>query len=200
MIQEHWLLLPEHLGALNNISNEFLSIGVSGMDSGELLTGCPYGGCGILYRKLLSPFISRLNCCSNRFCAVNLTLPTSNPDCSQSILLVNVYLPTDYGTVVTNNAFLDCLGELDGFISAQPFDNIICGDFNVDFSRNSHQLVDFMNTHNLVRADSSTNIQFTYRRDDLSVTSWPDHVLTLPHCLSQIPGVSCLDDADNIYP
>ena len=125
------------------------------MDSGELLTGHPYGGCGILYRKLLSPFISRHNC-SNRFCAA---LPTSNPDSSQSIILVNVYLPTDYGTVVTNNAFLGCLGELDGFISTQPFDNIIiCGNFNVDFSRNSHnchQLVDFMNTHNLVRADTS---------------------------------------------
>ena len=41
LIQEHWLL-SEHLGALNSVSNDFLSIGVSGMDSGELLTGRPY--------------------------------------------------------------------------------------------------------------------------------------------------------------
>ena len=67
------------------------------------------------------------------FCAVNLTLPTSNCDCSQSILLVNVYLPTDYGTIVTNNVFRDCLGELGDFISAQPFDNniIICGNLTL---------------------------------------------------------------------
>ena len=47
LIQEHWLL-TEHRGALN-LSDDFLSVGVSGMDSHELILGHPYGGCGILY-------------------------------------------------------------------------------------------------------------------------------------------------------
>ena len=167
----------------------------------ENFFGRPYGGCGIIYHKSLAPIISRLNCCSNRFCAVNLTLPDTNTDCPQSTLLVNVYFPTDYGTPDSDAAFLECLGELDGFISAQPYDNlIICGDFNVDFSRSTHNsihLLDFMTDHNLVRADSSSNIQFTYRRDDHSASSWPDHVLTLRHQLPLIQGVSCLDSVEN---
>ena len=111
-------------------------------------------------------------------------------------LLTSIYQLINYGTIETNTAFLDCLGELDGFISAQPFDNvIICGDFNVEFScntHNSHQLVDFMNTHNLVRADTSTNIQFTYRRDDLSVTSWPDHTMYLLFLTACLRYKGCL--------
>ena len=51
-IQEHWLY-RDHLEALN-ISEDFLSVGVSGMDSSEILLGRPFGGSGILYRKSLS--------------------------------------------------------------------------------------------------------------------------------------------------
>ena len=54
LIQEHWLL-TEHLGALDIlVSDEFISIGISGMDSSNLLPGRPYGGCAILCRKSFS--------------------------------------------------------------------------------------------------------------------------------------------------
>ena len=46
LIQEHWLLC-ENLDSLI-ISDDFLSVGVSGMDSSILLTGRPFGGCSIL--------------------------------------------------------------------------------------------------------------------------------------------------------
>ena len=49
LIQEHWLL-PDHLGALN-ISDDFLSFGISGIDNSDLLLGRPYGGCAILFAK-----------------------------------------------------------------------------------------------------------------------------------------------------
>ena len=121
---------------------------------------------------------------------------TSHTNHSLSTLPINVYLPTDYGTPESNAAYLDCLCELDGFISAQSFDNvIICGDFNVDFSRNNHNtscLTDFMDEYNLVRADTSPHIQLTYRKDDFSASSWPDHVLTLRHNVSN-SGATCLD-------
>ena len=56
----------------------------------------------------------------------------------------------------------------------QSFDNniIIGGDFNVDLSRDNHNhnlLLNFMLQNNLARADSSSNIQLTYRTDDHSV-------------------------------
>ena len=161
-IQEHWLL-PEHLGALD-ISDDFISIGVSGMDSSELLAGRPYGGCGILYRKSLSQSISRLRCCSKRFCALTLTLTNPITSSTFNTLLFNVYLPTDYNTCGSNNAFLETVAELDGFISSQLYDNIIiCGDFNVDFSRGGHNfrhLDSFMCEHGLVSADRNSSIKY----------------------------------------
>ena len=61
LIQEHWIL-SEHLGAID-ISDEFISLAVSGMDSSDLHLGRPYGGCAILYCKSLSSSIRMLKCC-----------------------------------------------------------------------------------------------------------------------------------------
>ena len=54
------------------ISPNFISVGVSGVDHGNFLVGRPYGGCSILYRKSLSSFITPIHSCSNQFCAVKL--------------------------------------------------------------------------------------------------------------------------------
>ena len=61
-IQEHWLL-RNHLNKVSDISPDFLATGVSGVDDSSLLLGRPYGGCAILYRKSLSPFITSLDSC-----------------------------------------------------------------------------------------------------------------------------------------
>ena len=55
-IQEHWLH-TDQLHKLNAFNSDFLSVAVSGMDSGSLLCGRPYGGCSVLYRKSLSSCI-----------------------------------------------------------------------------------------------------------------------------------------------
>ena len=165
------------------------------MDNSELILGRPFGRCGILYRKSLAPY--RIKCNSKRFCARYFSLCSpGNPHLNT--LLINVYLPTDYGTNDSNNAYLESLCE---FISTHPFDNlIICRDFNVDFSRNSHNcrhLNLFMQNLNLVCPDLSSNIKYTFRRDDLASFSWPDHVLTLGHHQHLIKGVPSIDDVDN---
>ncbi len=84
-LQEHWLL-HEHLFNLN-INSEFLSHGVSGMDSSEILVGRPYGGCAILYKKSLCSNISMVPCNARRFCAVKFT---SSSGC---IVLFHLCLP-----------------------------------------------------------------------------------------------------------
>ena len=128
-IQEH-LLLTEHLSALNSVKSEFISVGVSGMDSGTLLCGRPYGGCGILYRKSLIPCVKTLSTGSNCFCAIKLS-----DSLGSSFLLICVYLPTDFQPSSFTD-YLNALGELEGFIDSQSFDHIlISGDFNVDFDR-----------------------------------------------------------------
>ena len=188
--------MSEHLQSLN-ISEDFLSVGVSGVDSTELLRGRPYGGCGILYRKSLAPHITRINSNSKRFCALSISKHTS----TFITFLINVYLPTDYGTSDSNQAFLDSITELKGFISAQSFDNlIICGDFNVDFSRHSYNrtnLEQLMSSTNLVRTDNVHNVHFTYRKDDHSCVSWPDHVLTSKHHSHLVKDVACTDEVSN---
>ena len=50
-----------------------------------------------------------------------------------------------------------------------------------------------MRTYNLVCADLSCNIKYTYRRDDYTSFSWPDHILTL-HLIKHI---TCTNDVAN---
>ena len=146
LIQEHWLL-RENLDCLI-ISDDFLSVGVSGMDSSILLSGRPFGGCGILYRKSLSSVVRRLFTDSKRLCAISIPFV---------ILLICVYLPTDNSTAASHSAFSESLCELHGLILAEHFDNIIiAGDFNVDFSRpgpNCSNLSTFMLSKNLISVD-----------------------------------------------
>ena len=112
-----------------------------------------------------------------------------------------MYFPADYGTSDSNNEFLDTIAELEGFLSSHEYDNvIICGDFNVDFCRPGHNhdhLMSFMRDYNLICADLNSSIKYTYRRDDCSVFSWPDHVLTLAHHAQSITRVSTLESVDN---
>ena len=60
-----------HLYKINDISSDFCSTSVSGMDPCSLLIGRPFGGCSILYRKSLLSSISPVVTNSNGFCAVN---------------------------------------------------------------------------------------------------------------------------------
>ena len=63
-LQEHWLL-DDYLNDVREISSDFTSVGVSGVNSCDLLShGRPYGGCSILYCKSLSTSISFVDSCS----------------------------------------------------------------------------------------------------------------------------------------
>ncbi len=69
LIQEHWLF-DENLHC-QHLDPDFLFHGVSGMDSGTLLRGRPFGGCGNLHRKSLSDSVSIIKFPSKRFCAIS---------------------------------------------------------------------------------------------------------------------------------
>ena len=195
MIQEHWLF-KEQLQSLN-ICDEFSSTAVSGMVSTEFVAGRPFGGCATLYRKSLSKFITTIILFSKRFCAISLTCS------SMSILLICVYLPTNYGSSQSHDLYLEVLGELKGFIEAQVFDKVIvAGDFNVDFNHPSitcAYLQALMNDLQLCAVDllPCYNIHFTYERDDGLAHSWPDHVLTNCHCVDNISSIMCIHSPDN---
>ena len=160
LIQEH-SLLNEELHCLY-IDNEFLLCGVSGMDSSVLLHRCLFGGCAILFRKSLVGSVSMVRTDSNHFCTLMLT----NSHGSR-ILLINVYLLTDYGTSDLHSNYLHSLSEL-GFIDTQSFDHlVIAGDINADFSRQGlhvQVLKSFMGDNDLLAADLAyqQSVQYTY--------------------------------------
>ena len=138
---------------------------------------------------------------SQRLCAISLTLHNSLDNSSFAILFVCVYFPTDYSNVASHTAFAESIGELDGIISAENFDDIIiAGDFNTDLSRpgsNFTTLTSFMSSHKLVCVDKLYNINFTYRKDDFSCFSSPDHILTYSNFSNLIDSVFTLDPVEN---
>lgn len=127
MFNSRTLALIDHLNQLN-FNPDFLSVGVSGMDSSIVLHVCPFSGCAILFRKSL---ISSFTMLSKRFCAVQLS-----DQSGYTVLLICVYLPTEYATSSSRDDFLYAIAELEGFINSQPFNSLlVAGDFNVGFAR-----------------------------------------------------------------
>ena len=171
-IQEHWLF-DSQLGLLN-FSPEFSSFGVSGMDD-SILLGRPYGGCAIIYRKSLAPYVSHLPFPSKRFCALKISFNDI------SFLCICVYFPTDYHDIHSRDAFVQLLGEIEGFIDSVSFDHLVIGgDFNVDFSVPSTRtscLSDFVSDKALVCVDQlpASSIEYTYFSDANNSISWLDH-------------------------
>ena len=117
------------------------------------------------------------------------------------VLLVCVYLPTDYCNTTSQLAFSESLCELDGLLSAEHFDSIIiAGDFNVDFTRsgpNCSNLSALMSSNNLVSVDQMYTINYTYHKDDFSCFSSPDHILTSSNYSHLIDDVFAHDSAEN---
>ena len=113
---------------------------VSAMGScDQVLKGRPYGGSAIIYWANLASVISVCATHSDCFCAVIFDLP-----CGKKLLVISVYLPTDYGMSAGVHSFLHCLNELTGFVSAKRCDYLqIAGDLNVDFSRLHRQRTRF---------------------------------------------------------
>ena len=146
----------------------------------------PFGGCGIILRKSLIS-IQVIKFPSKHFCAVLIKCYL------KTILLINVYLPTNYHT---NTDFNICLGELSGSIDSQSFDQLLIGgDFNTNLYSDScrcNLLNDFMLEFDLVSVDMHTSITHTYERDDGLVTSWPDHFLASSSLACNISSVKTL--------
>jgi len=106
----------------------------------------------------------------------------------ETILLVNVYMPCDYGNV---NSFIDYksnLVDLESALASNSFDKlIIVGDFNCDpykgrFYREFTKLAD--NLSLCVRdVENLPPDSYTYvSRNTVCSTSWLDHILTSANC------------------
>ena len=169
-IQEHWLL-NDHLHRIHEISPDFLSVSVSGINASNLLCGRP----SILYRKSPSSVISPLDSNSHRFCGVKMV------DSATSYLLISVYMPTDYGASSVSD-FLHTLGELEGFIvhnAVMSLLLLVILMLILIVMVHWQLLNDFIIELDLSVCDLSfrDKVKFTYERDDGACHSWIDHVL-----------------------
>ena len=180
-LQEHWLL-PVELNVLSQFRSDFLSTATSAVNIDyDVLVGRPSGGTAILYKQSLSNDISILD--TNELHMTALVLRTT----LGPVLLVNVYMPTNYGTSECVEKYLDICAKINVlFNECDATHLLVLGDFNCEYntpSRFCDILMLFITDNDLVCSDALRLVNaFTYCRDDGIHMSWIDHVL----CLSLI--------------
>ena len=175
LVQEHWLN-NDNLSALGTLHNEFTSVGVSAMDSTQgILTGRPFGGVGIIWRKNLHGISPILIDCESRVVGIRMKM-ADRPD----LVIFNVYMPTQNSD---SDEFQRILGVLQVAINdLGTCCCIIAGDFNTDPGKKHVEyflLDDFVKDNNFISTDierlpANTS---TYLSDSCSAKSWLDHII-----------------------
>ena len=176
-LQEHWLL-PTELGFLSNIHKDFYGTGCSAVDiTNDVLIGRPYGGTAILYRKSLCNSVTILPSSNSCVAGLNINLK------SGPLLLLTVYMPTDYNDEDSLEKYIDVCANLSAiFIDCDTPHVVIIGDFNCQpGTRFFPVLKHLMDDNKLVMTDlsllSTCTSVFTYCSDSGANTSWIDHVI-----------------------
>lgn len=191
LLQEHWLL-PFDLPILNTAHNDFLSIGLSAVDtSSDILVGRPYGGTAILYRKCLGDKISIVDSSESRISGIQIKTKIG------PLLLLNVYMPTNYGDDLSLESYIDCLCQLHALIvDSDAIHTVISGDFNCSpGSRFFGDFASFASDNNLITSDlNRLQDVVTYISDDGSKRSWVDHILSNAAVDNLMDNICILND------
>ena len=191
LLQEHWLL-PFELNILNNIHPDFLSHGLSAVDvTSDVLIGRPYGGTAILYRKEFANCVKIISSQEPRICGMQIGTNVG------PLLLLCVYMPTNYGDYSSYDAYMDCLGKLHAMmVDSETIHTLIAGDFNCSpGSRFFNEFISFSDDNNMITSDiNHLSDVYTYISDDGLRMSWVDHVLTTSSLDKLIGSISILND------
>jgi len=174
LLQETWLL-PNELDLLNNVHCDFYSVGSSAVDiSSDVLVGRPYGGTAILYRKSLANSIKFIDSVESRIIGAQFDTSIG------PLLLLNVYMPSNYNDDGSLEMYIDCLSKLQALlVDSTAAHTLIVGDFNCsNKSRFFPYFAEFALDNKLVMSDINrlTDV-FTYVSDDGRNMSWVDHIL-----------------------
>ena len=192
LLQEHWLL-NEDLDYLSSIHKDFHAYGVSAVDTGSgLLSGRPYGGTAILWRKSFGDSIRVKSFNDARLLGAELILG------GNKLFILCVYLPTNCSD--NFDEFSDYLGKINAIVQEQKSSNIfILGDWNADMkSRFGKELKELCDTTELVLADieyiGQSDNNFTYISDAHHTTSWLDHCVSTVNAHHSIVDINILYD------
>ena len=191
MLQEHWLL-PNELEQLNNIHPDFYGTGSSAVNiSSDILIGRPYGGTAILYRKKLANSIKQIDSMESRATCLQIATDVG------PVLLISVYMPTNYNDDQSLHAYIDMCSNLNAIIvETDAIQTIIAGDFNCqEGSRFYNEFSNLATENNLIKSDiMRLNNVFTYLSDNGEILSWLDHILCSPVLDNLITNVSVLTE------
>ena len=202
LVQEHWLLDCD-IGEFTQFIDDVNVHGVSGMDNDVLLTGRPYGGCAIVYRKSLNCSVTPIICKSRRVCAVML-----NFNSMANILLLCVYMPCDSKYDASNlQVFNDVLNEIEFVIDSHPEHHhvIVAGDFNTDLNRTESSLhnaplLDMCERQCLQAGLNShvAQVNFTYHNEFTGSKSTVDHFFLSDLLFLSVDEYTSFEDGDNL--
>ena len=178
-LQETWLAKFE-LFMLNQIHDDFIGLGVSAFDSSSaLLSGRPYGGIAILWKKSLQGSV-KAKVISDRIMVMDIATNLG------VICLYNVYLPTDYRNTDSHDQFCLVLGQLSCSVELSCMRTNfvgILGDFNANAYGSPFylELVEYCSENGFVISDveilGSSSSTYTYISAAHGTTSWLDHCI-----------------------
>ena len=202
LLQEHWLH-SKNLYLLGTLHPDFNFQAVSSMDdttSRHILSGRPFGGVAILWRKKFNVNIKYIGSDSEGRC-LSILLSTG---LNRNIVITSVYFPC-YDSL-TN--YLTSIGPVHAYIQdlLMKFQNelhIIAGDFNFECNPSQHgfNLFDSIaQNYGLHCCDSFVNgsINYTYNHSSLNHTSWIDHFFVSTEIFQSTPASVIIDVGDNI--
>lgn len=198
-VQEHWYFESD----MHHLSDNMVDVqmfGVSGMQQSKLLSGRPYGGCAIIFKKNSSLQLEQIATGSNRLCAALCHLSNGI-----KYLLLNAYMPCE-SRDRDFSEFSDVLLEIRSTIENFPNVNnvIIGGDMNTDFGRTGSSYADilreFCDDNDLYRCsdDHRCTVDYTYSNEFTRVRSTIDHFIISKNIESQLMSYVCKKDGDNL--
>ena len=194
LLQEHWLH-NSTLNVLDTIRPGILYVASSAMCENIPLVGRPHGGCAILWKSNFSHKVEKIECRSDRLCAIKVHVTAM-----LHIVIFNVYMQCDAGSI-NIDLYTDILNEADTIVNnVTPNEYIIMGDFNTDFRRTIVQtqtLMDYIKRENLVclDLDNVTNVKDTFFSSDGRYSSC---IITSPNLSEYISGYKVIDSVDNM--
>jgi exonuclease III len=166
-IQETWLP-KSNTGELDKITDSYMSIGVSGIPDTVVLRGRPYGGTGILWKDSMSHMVKPVDTGCDMLCSIKVTFSDES-----KVLLVNCYMPVDnYKQHEVDAKFQVAVDHIERILieNSEVSSVLICGDLNIDLSRNnSHAkcMWDFNERNQLVFSKLHTNAKYLYTYSDI---------------------------------
>ena len=179
-IQEHWLQESE-LYKINNINTDFNCFSISSMSkklSSGILTGRPFGGVSIMFKKSLSSLIKILDYDHDMGKFISLNLQTNVGD----LILTRVYLPC---VKFSRDYIIDAsviIAHIENMLIAYPSaHHLIAGDYNFECAVGNpgfNLFEPIISAYNLVCCDfiNVSKLNYTYVHESLDQHSWLDHV------------------------